>query len=170
MHRQEPNSAYQHLLITGGPQALACHDAPMCGKCDELEGKIARYTRLLTYIGDQIAQDGITGLIEKMKAEKVALHPPRKSKAASGVAASRFTLADGTEERSSPPAVGSASGCLRLGPKHRGKVILGLRESLLPGAAFCQPGPVHVGGCPISLTIERCGARNTRSGSVSFSN
>jgi hypothetical protein len=42
----------------------------MCGKCDEIDGKIAHHSRLLSLITEKIARDGIAGLIEEMKTEK----------------------------------------------------------------------------------------------------
>jgi hypothetical protein len=47
----------------------------MCGKCDEIDEKIAHYNRLLSGITDRIARDGIASLIEEMNAEKAGLHP-----------------------------------------------------------------------------------------------
>ena len=46
----------------------------MCEKCVELDKKIAHYRRLSLIIIDQQTIDGINKLIEKMRAEKVALH------------------------------------------------------------------------------------------------
>jgi hypothetical protein len=50
----------------------------MCEKCVELDQKIDHYQRLASSIMDPRTVDGINELIEKMKAEKVALHPEEK--------------------------------------------------------------------------------------------
>jgi hypothetical protein len=50
----------------------------MCEKCVEIDGKIDRYRRLASSITDRRTIDGIDELIEKMKAEKAALHPEKK--------------------------------------------------------------------------------------------
>jgi len=50
----------------------------MCEKCLELDKKIDHYGRLASSIMDPRTVDGINDLIEKMKAEKVALHPKQK--------------------------------------------------------------------------------------------
>jgi hypothetical protein len=50
----------------------------MCERCVELDQKIHHYRRLALSIVDQRTVDGINELIEKMKAEKVALHPEQK--------------------------------------------------------------------------------------------
>ncbi|MCK1287021.1 hypothetical protein IVB41_24220 [Bradyrhizobium sp. 44] len=55
-------------------------DIFMCGKCDEIDEKIAHHSRLLSLITDKIARDGIAGLIEEMKTEKAALHPEPEEK------------------------------------------------------------------------------------------
>jgi hypothetical protein len=47
----------------------------MCDKCAEIDGKIAHYRRLSSAIFDQPTLDGIKQLIERMKAQKAALHP-----------------------------------------------------------------------------------------------
>ena len=46
----------------------------MCGRCNELDEKIARYKRLAVQITDKLTLDGIEQLIKRMKAEKVDLH------------------------------------------------------------------------------------------------
>jgi hypothetical protein len=52
----------------------------MCGKCDEIDDKIAHHSLLLSRISDKIARDGIASLIEEVKTEKAALHPePEKN-------------------------------------------------------------------------------------------
>jgi hypothetical protein len=50
----------------------------MCDKCTQLDAKIEHYERLSFRLTDQLALDGIKELIERMKAEKAALHPKQK--------------------------------------------------------------------------------------------
>ena len=50
----------------------------MCDKCVEFDGKIEHYQRLASRITDQATLDGIGELIERMKAEKAALHPKQQ--------------------------------------------------------------------------------------------
>jgi hypothetical protein len=50
----------------------------MCDKCVELDSKIEHYRRLSSAIADQITLDGIKELIERMKAQKAALHPEQR--------------------------------------------------------------------------------------------
>ena len=50
----------------------------MCDKCVEIDGKIEHYQRLSYDITDQLTLDGIKKLIERMKAQKAALHPEQK--------------------------------------------------------------------------------------------
>jgi hypothetical protein len=47
----------------------------VCDKCGELDNKIEHYGRLVASITDTRTVDGINELIEKVKAEKAALHP-----------------------------------------------------------------------------------------------
>jgi FAD/FMN-containing dehydrogenase len=47
----------------------------MCEKCVELDGKIEHYQRMSARITDQATLDGIKELIERMRAQKAALHP-----------------------------------------------------------------------------------------------
>jgi hypothetical protein len=47
----------------------------MCEKCVELDGTIEHYRRMASGITDQATLDGIKELIERMKAQKAALHP-----------------------------------------------------------------------------------------------
>jgi hypothetical protein len=47
----------------------------MCDKCVELDSKIDHYRFLADRITDQLTIDGIKQLIERMQAEKAALHP-----------------------------------------------------------------------------------------------
>lgn len=49
----------------------------MCSKCDEIDAKIIRYKRIASQINDQVLQEGLAGLLEKMLAEKASLHPER---------------------------------------------------------------------------------------------
>ena len=46
----------------------------MCEKCVELDGKIEHYQRMSARITDRATLDGIKELIERMKAQKAALH------------------------------------------------------------------------------------------------
>ena len=50
----------------------------MCDKCIELDGKIEHYQHLSSTITDQRTLDGIKELIERMKAQKAALHLEEK--------------------------------------------------------------------------------------------
>jgi hypothetical protein len=50
----------------------------MCDKCVELDGKIGHYLRLASRITDQAMLDGIRELIERMNAQKAALHPKQQ--------------------------------------------------------------------------------------------
>ena len=52
----------------------------MCRKCDDIDQRIARYRRIASQISDKLAQEGIAGLIEKLTAEKAALHSDTKEK------------------------------------------------------------------------------------------
>lgn len=52
----------------------------MCSKCEQIDEKVAHYSRLLSHITDKIARDGIVGLLEEMNAEKAALHPEAEEK------------------------------------------------------------------------------------------
>jgi hypothetical protein len=47
----------------------------MCDKCVELDGKIEHYQRMASRIIDPAMLEGIKELIERMKAQKVTLHP-----------------------------------------------------------------------------------------------
>ena len=46
----------------------------MCDRCVELDSKIEHYQRLRSGITDQATLDGIRELIERMEAQKAALH------------------------------------------------------------------------------------------------
>jgi hypothetical protein len=50
----------------------------MCERCTELDAKIEHYQRLSSRLTDQPTLDGIKELIERMKAEKAALHPKQE--------------------------------------------------------------------------------------------
>jgi hypothetical protein len=50
----------------------------MCDKCAEIDGKIEHYQQLSYRITDQATLDGIKQLIERMKAQKTALHPEQQ--------------------------------------------------------------------------------------------
>jgi hypothetical protein len=47
----------------------------MCAKCEELDRKIEHCRRLQSTASDQNVAESIAALIEKLRAEKVALHP-----------------------------------------------------------------------------------------------
>jgi hypothetical protein len=49
----------------------------MCDRCVELDGKIEHYQRMVSRTTDQATLDAIKRLIERMKAQKAALHPER---------------------------------------------------------------------------------------------
>jgi hypothetical protein len=50
----------------------------MCGKCIELDKKIAHYWQVGAKIIDQVTIDRIEKLILDLQAQKVALHPERE--------------------------------------------------------------------------------------------
>jgi hypothetical protein len=45
----------------------------MCGKCSELDSKIAHYKRIAVHITDQQTLDGIASLIKQMTVDKAAI-------------------------------------------------------------------------------------------------
>jgi hypothetical protein len=47
----------------------------MCEKCDEIDVTLERYRRLKEQINDQKLHEAGARLIERLKAEKWALHP-----------------------------------------------------------------------------------------------
>jgi hypothetical protein len=47
----------------------------MCEQCVEIDKKIEHYRSVASRITDQQTIDGIKGLIERMQAQKLALHP-----------------------------------------------------------------------------------------------
>jgi hypothetical protein len=50
----------------------------MCDKCDELDGKIERYRKLVSAISDCLTLDGIADRIKEIEAQKVKFHPEQK--------------------------------------------------------------------------------------------
>jgi hypothetical protein len=50
----------------------------MCEKCAELDSKIEHYQHMASRITDQQMLDGIKKLIERVQAEKAALHPEQE--------------------------------------------------------------------------------------------
>jgi hypothetical protein len=50
----------------------------MCEKCVELDKKIEHYGKLSQYITDQKTIEQLALFIEKLRAEKAALHPEAK--------------------------------------------------------------------------------------------
>jgi hypothetical protein len=50
----------------------------MCEKCAELDSKIEHYQYMASRITDQQTLDGIKELIERVQAEKAALHPEQE--------------------------------------------------------------------------------------------
>ena len=47
----------------------------MCWKCDEVDKVVLHYQTLIARVIDEQTVEGLQRLIEKMEAEKVALHP-----------------------------------------------------------------------------------------------
>ena len=47
----------------------------MCGKCDELDGKIEHYRKLASATYDRLALDGIADRIKEIEAQQAQLHP-----------------------------------------------------------------------------------------------
>ena len=52
----------------------------MCEKCAELDSKIEHYQHITSRITDQPLLDGIKELIERMQAQRLALHPEQQAK------------------------------------------------------------------------------------------
>jgi len=50
----------------------------MCDRCVDLDKKVDHYRSLASRLTDQPTLDGIKKLIDKMEAEKVALHPEQQ--------------------------------------------------------------------------------------------
>jgi hypothetical protein len=71
-----PGNTYsrtERQIVTGSAAVGA-----MCEKCVELDSKIEHYRRLASRLTDQPTIDGIKGLIERMQAQKLALHPEQE--------------------------------------------------------------------------------------------
>jgi hypothetical protein len=51
----------------------------MCWKCDEIEKVILHYRTLSARVIDTLTLEGLQQLIDKLEAEKKALHPALKS-------------------------------------------------------------------------------------------
>jgi hypothetical protein len=64
-------------MQAAGCLLLLLKAAAMCEKCVELDRKIEHYRLLASRITDQPILDGIKHLIERMQAQKAALHPER---------------------------------------------------------------------------------------------
>ena len=47
----------------------------MCEKCDEIDQKIEKYTRIAHGVTDQLTLDRLKAAVAEMTAEKAALHP-----------------------------------------------------------------------------------------------
>jgi hypothetical protein len=56
------------------PSACDFEAAAMCEKCVEIDKKIEHYRFMASRITDQPMLDGIKELIERMQAQKAALH------------------------------------------------------------------------------------------------
>jgi hypothetical protein len=54
-------------------------ELPMCEKCVDLDNKTEHYRRISASISDQLTVDRIDALVEKLEAEKAALHPPESA-------------------------------------------------------------------------------------------
>jgi FAD/FMN-containing dehydrogenase len=59
-------------------QVRANAELDMCDKCLELDGKIEHYQRISASLTDQLTLDRIKEMVEKMKAQKAALHPEQE--------------------------------------------------------------------------------------------
>ena len=44
----------------------------MCARCDDIDARIIRYRRIASQVTDQVVQEGLARLLEKMLA---SLHP-----------------------------------------------------------------------------------------------
>jgi hypothetical protein len=53
-------------------------EKPMCAKCIEIDEKTEHYRRICASISDQLTIDRINALVEKLEAEKAALHPEQQ--------------------------------------------------------------------------------------------
>jgi hypothetical protein len=47
----------------------------MCARCEEINGKLAHYREMMSFIMDKRTLDSIGILVAAMEAEKTALHP-----------------------------------------------------------------------------------------------
>jgi hypothetical protein len=52
----------------------------MCWKCEEIDKKILHYRTLGARVTDRLTLEGLQQLIEKLEAEKKALHPDQQGK------------------------------------------------------------------------------------------
>jgi hypothetical protein len=50
-------------------------DLAMCWKCDEIDKAIVHYRTMSARVTDQLTLEGLQQLIDKLEAEKSALHP-----------------------------------------------------------------------------------------------
>lgn len=50
----------------------------MCDKCNELDKKIAHYSKLSASITDQLTVERLLALIAEMEAQKIVFHPEQK--------------------------------------------------------------------------------------------
>src|SRR5258708_36195663 len=55
----------------------------MCDKCAKLDKKIEHYETILVSIGDRATVERLMAMIADLQAQKAALHPEKKQKAAS---------------------------------------------------------------------------------------
>lgn len=47
----------------------------MCDKCDEIDGRIARYRRLSSAVTDKLALESLDKLVADLEFQKTLLHP-----------------------------------------------------------------------------------------------
>ena len=52
----------------------ACRGGTMCEQCGEIDGKIARYRRIMMSIGDEVTIERFKEVIADLEAQKLALH------------------------------------------------------------------------------------------------
>ena len=71
--KRSPGNKFHFGLLT--PKSEVGH---MCEKCVEIDDRIDRYLRLSQSVNDQRTLAGIVMLIEKLEAEKAALHPEQQ--------------------------------------------------------------------------------------------
>jgi hypothetical protein len=76
---KEQNGSDFVVCRTGGPVGISPPakgvSEAMCEQCVEIDKKIDHYHQMASRITDQPMLDGIMELIERMQAQKVALHP-----------------------------------------------------------------------------------------------